>query len=208
MNRRRTENRVTWLLTMVALITLLPPAAAPHAHADGTWTNKTRSPSERDGHAMAYLGGGQVLLFGGLRPGGFDDETWVYSLGTNTWTEQAPAAKVRPERSERSEWAAPSARADHAMAYLGGDQVLLFGGNDGDWDGETWVYDLSDNTWTDQAPAAAPSARFKPAMALLGANQVLLFGGHDAGGYNGETWLATGFFSPFRVYLPMVMRNY
>ena len=64
------------------------------------------------------------------------------------------------------------------MAYLGGDQVLLFGGYDGSgYNGETWVYDLSANTWTNQAPAAAPSARDRHAMAYLGGDQVLLFGG-------------------------------
>ena len=49
------------------------------------------------------------------------------------------------------------------MASLGGDQVLLFGGYGGAWSGETWVYDLSANTWTNKAPAAAPSAH-NPSM--------------------------------------------
>ena len=68
------------------------------------------------------------------------------------------------------------------MASLGGDQVLLFGGLDGLINGETWVYDLSANTWTNQAPAAAPSARLAHAMASLGGDQVLLFGGEADGG--------------------------
>jgi len=39
------------------------------------------------------------------------------------------------------------------MAYLGGDQVLLFGGDDYyGYDGETWVYDLSANSWTNKEP--------------------------------------------------------
>jgi hypothetical protein len=70
------------------------------------------------------------------------------------------------------------------------------------------VYDFSENTWTDHAPAAAPSAREQHAMASLGGDQVLLFGGQDAGGWNGETWLATGLLAPVRVYLPVAVRNY
>ena len=65
----------------------------------------------------------------------------------------------------------------------------------------------ADGAWKKQAPAG-PSARRGHAMASLGRDQVLLFGGDDDSGYNGETWLATGFFIPFRVYLPVVVRNY
>ena len=61
----------------------------------------------------------------------------------SNWTLKSPATK-------------PSARLEHAMASLGGDQVLLFGGFDGSFDDETWVYDLSDNTWTLQKPATKP----------------------------------------------------
>jgi len=93
-----------------------------------------------------------------------------------TWANQLPAA-------------APSARDQCAMASVGRDQVLLFGGWDGiNYLGDTWVYDLSDNTWTNMAPAVAPSARRSHAMAYLGDDQVLLFGGwNDAS--NGDTWV-------------------
>jgi len=64
--------------------------------------------------------------------------------------------------------------------------VLLFGGSGGGLDGDTWVYDLSANTWTNQAPAASPSARFHHAMASLGGEQVLLFGGAPS---SSDTWV-------------------
>jgi N-acetylneuraminic acid mutarotase len=127
---------------------------------------------------MAYIGEGKVLLFGGWE-GSCDGETWLYDLSDSTWTNKAPATS-------------PPARADHAMAYLGGDRVLLFGGLEDIWEpplGDTWVYDLSDNTWTEQAPAAAPSAREWHAMAYLGRGQALMFGGFDYDGPNGETWV-------------------
>jgi len=92
-----------------------------------------------------------------------------------TWTDQGPAIL--------------SARHFSAMAFLGGDQVLLFGGLDGSYDGETWVYDLSANTWTNQEPAAGPSARYGHAMASLGGDQAPLFGGWEAAGVSGETWV-------------------
>ena len=144
---------------------------------------------------MATLGGDQVLLFGGYDAGGLDGldgETWVYDLSANTWTEMAPAA-------------APSARYYHAMASVGGDQVLLFGGGDYDHCGDSWVYDLSANTWTEMAPAAAPSPRSGHAMATLGGDAVLLFAGYDGVGTYGDTWLAADFYRPYRVYLPLVI---
>jgi N-acetylneuraminic acid mutarotase len=139
-----------------------------------------------------------VLLFGGYgHPGGdpYFDDTWVYDLSDNMWTEQAPAF-------------APSAREWHALAYIGGDQVLLFGGDAVPATfGDTWVYDLSDNNWTEQASAAGPSPRYGHAMASLGGGQMLLFGGREnSGWWNDETWLATGSLAPVRVYLPLVLK--
>ncbi len=159
--------------------------------SDNTWTQTSPAakPSGRINHAMASLGGDQVLLFGGA-DGHLDDETWVYDLSDNTWTLKSPAAR-------------PSARWSTAMASLGGDQVLLFSGRvaGGADDNETWVYDLSDNTWTLKSPATKPSAR-DIAMASLGGDQVLLFGGSVAGGQYGETWVYTA--TPASVTKPFV----
>jgi hypothetical protein len=68
--------------------------------------------------------------------------------------------------------------------------LLLFVLNDGNRDDETWVYDLSDNTWTLKSPATKPSARNSHAMASLGGGQALLFGGFD-GAADDETWVYT-----------------
>jgi hypothetical protein len=126
---------------------------------------------------MAYIGGDQVLLFGGYDASGNDNETWVYDLSENAWANQNPPSQ-------------PSARTAHAMAYIGGDRVLLFGGYDAsDHDNETWVYDRSENAWTNKTPASQPSARYSHDMAYIGGDQVLLFGGLDASGYDNETWV-------------------
>jgi len=100
----------------------------------------------------------------------------------------APALQAQDDWTLKSPATKPSARLAHAMASLGGDQVLLFGGYDGALDDETWVYDLSDNTWTLKSPATKPSARNAHAMASLGGDQVLLFGGFD-GANDNETWV-------------------
>ncbi|HSR33809.1 MAG TPA: kelch repeat-containing protein, partial [Anaerolineae bacterium] len=135
-------------------------------------------------------------LFGGYAGGSENGETWVYDLSENSWTNKSKSLTV-----------APSPRDSHAMAWLGGDQVLLFGGLSFDYNGETWVYDLSENSWTEKSPAPAPTARYYHAMAPLGGGQVLLFGGYGAD-FDGDTWVATGFFVPLRVSLPLVMQNY
>lgn len=101
------------------------------------------------------------------------------------------------------------ARRSHGLASLGADQVLLFGGLDADYIrlGDSWVYVLGEDEWTQWLPAVSPSARNDHAMASTGSDQVLLFGGMD-GNYDGETWLATGFlFVPSTaVYVPLVTR--
>ena len=149
--------------------------------SDNNWTLKSTAtkPAARFEHAMAYIGGDQVLLFGGQETDfNDDDETWVYDLSDNTWTLRSPVTK-------------PSARRLHAMAYLGGDQVLLFGGFDGSRSDETWIYDLSDNTWTLKSLTSKPAGRFQHAMADLGGDQVLLFSGNDGSFGVDETWVYT-----------------
>jgi hypothetical protein len=144
------------------------------------WTQKYPDPhpSAREEHAMAYIGGDQVLLFGGQEADeSYNDETWIYDLGDNTWTQKNPSTK-------------PSPRRMHSMSYIGGNCVLLFGGRlESAFDDETWIYDLSANTWTQRIPLAKPSARLAAAMVYIGEDQALLFGGMDASGYNDETWV-------------------
>jgi len=164
-------------MALSLLLVFVAAKAAPAAPLDD-WTQKSPAmkPSARLGHAMASVGGDQVLLFGGDDGTFTADETWVYDLSDDTWTLKSPATS-------------PSARAFHAMASIGDDQVLLFGGYDasGRFD-ETWVYDLSDDTWTLKSPATSPSARDRHAMASIGGGQVVLFGGYD-GAPNDETWV-------------------
>ncbi|KAA0230176.1 T9SS C-terminal target domain-containing protein [candidate division KSB1 bacterium] len=153
-------------------------AGVVHAMDDWTAKNPATKPSLRFNHDMAYIGGDQVLLFGGILTSfSSDGETWVYDLNDNAWTQKAPAAS-------------PSPRESHAMAYIGGDQVLLFGGYTGVYSNDTWLYDLSENTWTQRFPSASPSGRVEHGMVYLGDDQLLLFGGVNIGGSrDNETWI-------------------
>ena len=109
----------------------------------------------------------------------YDGDTWQYQAGTDIWTAESPATK-------------PTARSGAALAYdsASGTDVLFGGIGSGGYDGDTWQYTASTDTWTLQSPASAPSAR---AGASLGYDSdtglFVLFGGQGANGYDGDTWL-------------------
>ncbi len=77
-----------------------------------------------------------------------------------------------------------------------GDQaryrLILFGGYDGAYLGDTWAWNGS--TWTQLNPAAAPSARDTDSLAYDAASQrSILFGGfNDDAGRLGDTWAWNG----------------
>jgi hypothetical protein len=76
------------------------------------------------------------------------------------------------------------------MAYIGEDQVLLFGGEQVDTlYAETWIYDLSDNVWTQKTPPLSPSAREAHGLVSIGGDQALMFGGVAEYVLSGETWI-------------------
>ncbi len=160
--------------------TLMILLIATSAHSQNTWNNQnpTTKPPILSGHAMAFIGDDKVMIFGGNGLSGFSDETWIYDLSDNNWTQKTQSTK-------------PGARAYHDMAYIGDDKVLLFGGQheNSTHYGDTWIYDLSDNTWTLKYPGTSPSARTQHAMAPIGGDQVLLFGGFDGPNSVNETWV-------------------
>ena len=148
-----------------------------------TWTDQNPQgdkPSARYYPAMAYIGGDKVLSFGGRSGSSQYNDTWVYDFSANTWTDQNPQGDK------------PSARNSHAMAYIGDDKVLLFGGYPNVND--TWVYDLSENTWTQDENTTQPSARHAHKVSetsMNGSSYLVLFGGYD-GSYDDETWTFGG----------------
>lgn len=82
----------------------------------------------------------------------------------------------------------PSGRIIQEKAYIGDNKVLLFSGCYTARNGETWIHDLSDNTWTNKNPSIKPSAQYTYDMAYIGDDQVLLFGYNTNSGSD-ETWI-------------------
>lgn len=147
------------------------------------WTQlspRTSAPSRRWTAVVHHSRSGLFVMFGGTDLA----DTWTYDPTANEWKEMKPAS-------------APSGRKYHAMAYdERADRVVLLGGAAGPQDretplGDTWIYDLARNEWTEVRPATAPTARGWHAMTydtVLG--RVVLFGGgahRDA--YTAETWV-------------------
>src|SRR2546421_3332894 len=74
----------------------------------------------------------------------------------------------------------PFLRERSAVAYDSqSDQVVLFGGLQGlDFQNDTWAYDPSTASWTNDTIGTAPAARVDAAMAYDGgAQRVIIFGG-------------------------------
>ena len=118
---------------------------------------------------MAYdSAADRIVLFGGFDGTLTLNDTWAYDLNTNTWQKKSPSV------SPSGHWLA-------GMAYdAQSDLIVLFGGgttccNDV---GDTWVYNLNSNTWTQRSPSLAPSPRHAHAMAYDSeSNRVVLYGG-------------------------------
>ena len=166
----------------------------PNAYCDtwvynfstGDWSNKNPPsiPTARYQHAMAYdHGNSRTVLFGGIT-GNFmnqykNNETWVYSTGSNIWDNKTPVDS-------------PARRSGHAMAYdPASGLVVLFGGYNESYsyENDTWVYNTSANTWTQRKPADAPGPRQLHSMAYDSVSgEIILFGGQNANGALNTTW--------------------
>jgi hypothetical protein len=131
-------------------------------------------PPARFNAAMAATDDGRILLFGGRLASGMRvADTWLFDVEAGDWTELAP-----PD--------APSARDASAMAFVGADAIVLFGGNETSGPGgsvtplaDTWVFDLAAATWTELAPDTSPPPRFQHAMATVGESTAILQGGRS-----------------------------
>ncbi len=134
-------------------------------------------PPDRYAHAMVYLkDSNKIIMFGGNSHGnnGLND-TWEYDIENNTWSEISVSGDK------------PRARWHHAMAYLGGTKIVLFGGGtDVRTFNDTWEYDAANHSWTKITRVKKPSTRKAHAMEYIGGSKVILFGG--VVNMNNETW--------------------
>ncbi len=146
-----------------------------------TWIDMDQSirPSKRYGHTTVYDPiNKKSILFGGW-DGELNDETWVYDMERNLWTEMSPTIRPLPRYSHT------------AVFDLSINKMVLFGGRDTDDSfNETWIYDISQNTWTLMQPLIRPSSRHNHAMIYDSSRrEVVLFGGYADDGHNNETWI-------------------
>ncbi|MHA3964348.1 MAG: Kelch repeat-containing protein, partial [Candidatus Thorarchaeota archaeon SMTZ1-45] len=152
-----------------------------------TWTNMSPSsmPVGRGAHMMAYNQRADVtVMFGGVAGWQADDEkiltdTWTYDVNTNTWTNMSPASN-------------PTPRVAAAMAYDNeSDIIVMFGGWLPDWSAsdETWIYNLTSNTWTNVTTGSQPEARFYGNLVYDYKNsRLLLVGGTNWDGLLHDIW--------------------
>jgi len=108
-----------------------------------TWqeikNHKKDGPAVRDYMMLAYdEKADKIIMYGGYEYG--NDETWVYDLNTNTWQEMQPLTN-------------PGVISRYNMVYVNNiNRTILFGGQDGpnyyQYKGETWIYNLKHNKWT------------------------------------------------------------
>jgi hypothetical protein len=85
----------------------------------------------------------------------------------------------------------PPTRAHSSMAESAiSEKAVLFGGTSGGvYRDDTWTFDGTTKTWTEQHPSTHPSARIDAAMAWDNNGKIILFGGRDAAGQIlGDTW--------------------
>jgi len=151
------------------------------------------SPPPLQGASMAYDPATEtVVLFGGSldrvgQSGTNSDATWTWD-GV-TWTQQFPPVSP-PARS----WNATNGMVFDS--HLG--KVVLFGGATEQFVmfNDTWEWDGSSKTWTQQFPANSPSPRAATLTYDEATNEVMFFGGwtngvdyNDTWTYNGVDWL-------------------
>jgi len=131
-------------------------------------------------YALAGIGGGRVLLFGG------DADSGAGAQG-GTWTLDASKAAWRRLQPAHS----PPPRSRPAMTELGDGRLLLFGGMDASGSplADTWLFDPASGDWTERRPAQAPAGRWGHAMAALDAGHVVMFGGNGGGALLSDTWI-------------------
>ena len=105
-------------------------------------------PSKRWGHTLVYDPvDEQLVLFGGIGPSGKLNDTWVFSLERQEWTELATSGPTPDPRLT------PAAVMDvprHRMVVVGGDVATSFASE------ETWQLDLDQKVWSQLADIPGP----------------------------------------------------
>jgi len=164
-------------LRLLLVIIFILPGLSIQAHATVV------EPPKMLGQRMIYDPvGKRMILFGGSYYSNsytFYGDTWSLDTAKNEWTELATNGS-------------PSARFNHAMVYDSDRKVIvLFGGFSASGRiGDTWIYNVAANAWTNVSPQMSPSRRSDPGAAYDGkAKRVVIFGGYGLGDkIQSDTW--------------------
>lgn len=139
------------------------------------------SPAARQGHSAVYDPvRDRIIVFGGHTGVPLND-TWELSLsGHPTWTQLVTAGTP------------PDARLEHSAIYDPiGDRMIVFGGNSGTVENDTWELTLSGvPTWSELSPAGTlPTGRFAHSAIYDPIRErMIIFGCHHDWSHNGLLW--------------------
>ena len=156
-----------------------------YSYSTNTWTELLTStqPSNRTSPGMVYDPTKErVLFFGGLSHNEYFNDTWELDLDTYEWN------KIETEIS-------PPILAEAEMVFDDFNQeIILFGGHvpTGYFD-ETWIFNITDDTWTKLNLSTHPSSRYGHRMVYSYSKEaVVLFGGHafnTSDTVNNDMWI-------------------
>ncbi|HEX5940481.1 MAG TPA: kelch repeat-containing protein [Dehalococcoidia bacterium] len=151
-----------------------PPPAVSVFEATPTWTRLAGvGPSARRDHSLvATADGGSVILFGGREQDGPLEDTWLYDVAADIWTQVQGG---------------PSARFGHNAVYDSeGSRIILFGGQAGsNFYNDTWSFD--GQTWQQLTLADPPSPRYGAGAAFAPGGVYVSHGFTDSGRFD-DTW--------------------
>jgi hypothetical protein len=139
-------------------------------------------PAVRYGAGGAYdSGANRFLVSHGFTDQGRFDDTWVFDLATEAWSQIPTTGEVPLKRClTRAAWA-PSSQ-----------HLLLFGGqsDENPFLGDFWSLDVARGLWTQKQAATLPGPRnLYGAAADPSGQRWYLFGGSTPAGMAGDTWI-------------------
>ncbi len=153
--------------------------------ASNAWTQLSASggPSARYGHSTIYDARRDrlVLSHGFTSERGRFDDTWVFDLASNRWTDITPSG-VKPLR-----------RCLHHAEYSAArDEMYLYGGCSSGAgpcpQADLWVFNLSRNDWREVQSFPRPSGRQYYGFAYDASRARLVLHGGSGGGNLGDSW--------------------
>ncbi|MBA7547482.1 N-acetylneuraminate epimerase [subsurface metagenome] len=124
-------------------------------------------PKHRIGHRMIYDSvNDRIIMYGGSTATGFQGwvfDTWAYDYNTNEWT------KLITDNSPYG--------SNARIAYDSeSDKIISFGGSHADHvvSNQTWIYDYTENTWTQVTPSNVPRIRESSKMVYDSESDVVI----------------------------------